>query len=410
MNSRERIQKTVNFEPTDKVAIDLGATRASGINASAYDKLKKKLGINTPTKIQDAMSVLAEVEFEVLDRIYADVVPLDTIGYNWVDNSIELGVRKKLFCGLETYFPPGTNITADQQGNWLLLDENGNPFGKMPKNGHYFDFIETSPSGKIEPDKFNPSSDIPDEVLSFMQERSKYLFENTEKALLGWGGCLSILGMSAMLGDNITQGHPDQWLCMLLLEKETANEMMGLCAEATIKKLKLLHEAVGDRCFAWGVISDDSGTQQSGVISPDVFDEMIKPHYKTVCDWVHQNTNWKTFLHSCGSVYDYLPYWIEAGVDIFNPVQISARNMKPEKLVDEFGDKIVFWGGGCDTQYILPFADKDAVKEHVRENLTAFKRCSGFVFSQVHNIQQDVPVENILAMYEAVEKYGGRKL
>jgi uroporphyrinogen-III decarboxylase len=134
---------------------------------------------------------------------------------------------------------------------------------------------------------------------------------------------------------------------------------------------------------------------------------MIMPHYKRLCSWVHKNTSWKTFLHSCGSVYNYIPYWIEAGIDIFNPVQISAVGMDPKRLVDEFGGKIVFWGGGCDTQRVLPFGSSNEVRDHVKNNIEIFGKCNGgYVFSQVHNIQQDVPVENVLSMYKAVHQYG----
>ena len=224
---------------------------------------------------------------------------------------------------------------------------------------------------------------------------------------MGWGASISMLGLSALLSDNITQGSLDEWLCMLVAEKETANEMMDRYVEATIKCFKLYHEATGDHCFAWGVASDDAGTQRSEVISPDLFREMIKPHYKKLCDWVHKNTNWKTFLHSCGSIYNYIPEWIDAGIDIINPVQISATNMEPEKLVKGFGGKVVFWGGGCDTQKVLPLGTSEEVAEHVKNNVSIFGGGNGgYIFNQIHNIQQNVPVENIETMYQVAYKFG----
>jgi uroporphyrinogen-III decarboxylase len=134
---------------------------------------------------------------------------------------------------------------------------------------------------------------------------------------------------------------------------------------------------------------------------------MIKPHYGRLCDWVHRHTGWKTYLHSCGSIYHYIPHWIEAGIDILNPVQISAANMEPERLMKEFGGQIVFWGGGCDTQRVLPLGTPDEVREHVRHNIEVFGSGEGgYVFTQVHNIQQNVPVENVEAMFEAAYHYG----
>lgn len=411
MNSRERVLKAVNFEKTDRVPIDLGSMRACGINAVVYDKLKKRMGIDTPTKIHDSMQLLAEVELEVLNRLHADVVPLDAGDAAWANMEAAKGQKKRLFCGLEVYFPPEIKMDVDTDGDWVLSNPDGSVYARMPKNGFYFDFVRsTMASKRIDPLAYKPQDTVSDEVLEAMAKRAKYLYEETDKAILGWGGAISLMGLSALFGPNITQGSLDEWLCMLMLEKETANEMMGRAVDASIECLKLFHEAVGDHCFGWGVGSDDAGTQRSGLVSPEIFDEMIKPHYKRLCGWVHNNTNWKTFVHSCGSIYGYMPAWIDAGVDIINPVQISAANMEPEKLVENFGGKIVFWGGGCDTQKVLPLGTPEQVREHVKENLRVFAGGSGgYVFNQVHNIQQDVPVENIEAMFKAAYDLGGKE-
>ena len=174
-----------------------------------------------------------------------------------------------------------------------------------------------------------------------------------------------------------------------------------------VDRFGLYHQAVGDTCFAWGVASDDAGTQNGELLAPELFREMIKPHYRRLCDWVHTHTRWKTYLHSCGSIYHLIPEWIEAGIDILNPVQISAANMAPERLMQAYGGKIVFWGGGCDTQKVLPFGTPAGVRAHVRRNLELFNaRAGGYIFTQVHNIQQDVPVANVEAMYAAAAEFG----
>ena len=167
-----------------------------------------------------------------------------------------------------------------------------------------------------------------------------------------------------------------------------------------------MHDAVGDYCFAWGIAADDSGTQRGEFINPELWAEMMKPHYAKLCAWVHRNTNWKTFLHSCGSIYHLIPHMIEAGVDILNPVQTSAANMEPDRLKKEFGGKIVFWGGGCDTQHILPTATPEAIREHVRERLGIFAPGGGYVFTQIHNVQPNVPTENVIAMLDAAYEFG----
>jgi uroporphyrinogen-III decarboxylase len=403
MNSMERVIKAVNFQKPDRIPIDLGATRASGINAVVYDELKKRMGINTPTKIHDPMQILAEVEMEVLERLHVDVVPLDASDVAWARQNAQEGVKKRLFCGLDVYFQPNTNITVEQDGSWVLRNAAGEAFARMPKNGFYFDFIRpTMASKRIDPNAFQPCDTVSDEKLEIMAQQGKFLYENTDKAILGWGASISMIGLSSLLSDNITQGSLDQWLIMLITEKETAHDMMGRYVDAVIEQIKLYHQAVGDCCFAWGIASDDAGTQRSEFIAPALFVEMIKPHYKRLCDWVHANTNWKTYLHSCGSIYHYISEWIDAGIDILNPVQISAANMEPERLMRDFGGRIVFWGGGCDTQKVLPLGTPQEVREHVRHNLNLFGRGSGgYVFTQVHNIQQNVPVENVEAMLAA---------
>ena len=408
MNSRERVLKVVNYENPDRVPIDLGGIRASGINAVVYDKLKKRMGIETPTRIHDTMQILAELEMEVVDSLHVDVLPLEPMTAQWSRQDALEGVPRTLFCGLGVYFQPGVKIQEQGDGSWMLKNSDGVNIARMPKDGHYFDFIRpTMGSTRIDPDAFCPCDTVTDEQLEIFAEHGRFLYENTDKALLGWGASISLVGLSALLSDNITNGSLDEWLCMLMTEKNSANEMMSRYVDAAIKRMTLYHQAVGDYCFAWGVASDDAGTQNGEFLSPDLFTEMIKPHYKRLCDWVHAHTNWKTYLHSCGSVYHLIPEWINAGIDILNPVQISAANMEPERLMEEFGGKIVFWGGGCDTQKILPLGTPEDVRQHVRKNIEVFSsKRGGYVFTQVHNIQQDVPVENVEAMFEAAYEFG----
>ena len=355
------------------------------------------------------MQILAEVELAVLDHFHADIIPLDASDADWVGMKAGEGISKKLFCGQQVHFPPNTNIRENEDGSWDLLDNDNNAYAHMPKGGLYFDFVTPAMTGaRLDPDSFKPIDNVPDEKLEMMAQRGKFLFENTDKAILGWGACITMVGLSALLGPNIAQGMLNEWMCLLMTEKQTAHEMMDRYVDATIKCIELFHEAVGDYCFAWGIGADDAGTQRSEFISTELFKEMIKPHYKKLCDWVHKNTNWKTFLHSCGSIHKFIPEWIDAGVDIINPVQISAANMEPEKLIKDFGGRIVFWGGGCDTQKFLPLGTQQEVTEHVKNNISIFgKGNGGYIFTQVHNIQQNVPVENIEAMFDAAYKYGG---
>ncbi|NLF32533.1 MAG: hypothetical protein GX591_16790 [Planctomycetes bacterium] len=408
MNSRQRVWKALNYEPVDRVPIDLGAMRASGISARVYAQLKQRLGLDGPVKVLDAMQILAEVEPSVLEACHVDVVPLEGINAAWCGAPAETGVAETLAGGQTVWFPPSTRIRKERDGAWVLLNAAGEPYARMPAGGLYFDFIRpTMAASRIDPAKFHPASTIPDEQLDAFARRAEDLHANTDKALFGWGASISLFGLSALLSDNITQGALDEWLVMLMTEKDTATEMMGRATDAAIALAKLYHQAAGDRVMIWGVASDDAGTQRSGLIRPELFTEMILPHYHRFCDWIHRNTSWKTFVHSCGAVADYVEGWIGAGVDILNPVQISAEGMAAATLMERFGKRVVFWGGGCDTQRVLPLGTPDEVRDHVRANLETFDALNGgFVFSQVHNIQADVPVENVMAMLDAAYTFG----
>ena len=409
MNSRERVQRAVNFQEADRVPIDLGGLKASTIAVGAYQRLKAKLDIRTPTRVLDPRFMIAVVEPRVLERFHADVVPLDLSGILAAVRPESEWVPRRLFDRSEVLFPPGTAIREEKDGSWTLLNPDGSPTTyRMPKDGYYFDDVAFNTGDRIDPAQFKPIDDIPDEHLRLMAEYGRHQYETTDYALLGWGYGVCYLGMSLITDrrNNVTQGMPGEWMMMLMTEKETCHEMMDRSVEATIRCLRLINEAVGDYCFAWGIASDDSGTQRGEFIRPELWAEMIKPHYRKLCEWVHRNTRMKVFLHSCGSIYHLIPHLIEAGVDILNPVQTSAANMDPVRLKQEFGRKIVFWGGGCDTQNVLAQATPEEVSRHVRERMAVFAPGGGYVFNQVHNIQANVPADNIVAMFDAAYENG----
>ena len=406
MTPRERVAKAINFEEPDRVPIDLGGMRASGINAVVYDRLKRRMGVRTKTRLRDPLQILADVELPVLGRIGADVVGLELMDGLYARRPESDWTPRRLFAGMEVLFPPDTEITEDPDGSWIYHGADGSRLARMPKEGYYFDFLTpTMADHRIDPDKFRPSSHVPQEQLRALEEYATHLYEDTDYAILGWGASVSFVGLSALLADNITQGALSEWVIMLMTERETCHGMMGRAVDASISQLTRVHQAVGDRCAAWGISSDDAGTQRQEFLQPDLWDEMILPHYRRLCDWVHTHTTWKTFMHSCGSIYRYIPGLIDSGIDILNPVQISAANMEPERLKREFGGKIVFWGGGVDTQDVLPNASPEEVQESVRHNLEVFAPGGGYVFTQVHNIQQNVPVENVEAMLGAAREY-----
>lgn len=411
MTSRERVWRAVNRQKPDRIPIDLGGMKASGIAASAYHRLKQRLQIGTPTRVSDVRFMVADIEDAVRDRLHIDVAPLDWATAGALQQPGDVWVPRTLPDGTPVLLPPGTRIGEDRQGNLRLLNADGSLSDfRMSRGGFCFDNGAFDEPGGIDPTTFRPLADLPDEQLEAFARRAKALQEGTDQALLGWGFGVCFLGMSMMPehGRDVTQGRPSEWLSMLVHEKATCHELMDRSVDASISCLSLVHQAIGDCCFAWGIAADDSGSRRGEFIEPELWVEMIQPHYRKLCDWVHTHTQMKTFFHCCGSIYNLIPHLIEAGVDILNPVQVSAARMEPARLKREFGDKLIFWGGGCDAQGVLARGTPEEVREHVRENLEIFGLGGGYVFNQVHNIQANVPAENILAMLETAYAYGAR--
>jgi uroporphyrinogen-III decarboxylase len=176
--------------------------------------------------------------------------------------------------------------------------------------------------------------------------------------------------------------------------------------EINLVNLERIHQAVGNRPAAAYVTGADFGTQNGPLLAPKAYRELFLPFHKQTNDWMHKHTTWKIFLHSCGSVFDLIEDFIAAGFDILNPVQTSATHMDPGELKRKFGERVTFWGGGVDTQSTLPFGSADDVRREVQERLKLFGPGGGFIFNAIHNIQAQVPVANVLAMYETALNCG----
>jgi uroporphyrinogen-III decarboxylase len=173
--------------------------------------------------------------------------------------------------------------------------------------------------------------------------------------------------------------------------------------EIGLKNIEKLAKAVGDKVQVVFVSGTDFGTQRGPFISPQAYRDLYKPFQKAINDRIHKLTSWKIFIHSCGGIYPLIPDLIDAGFDVLNPVQCSAEGMDPRQLKNEFGNQLVFWGGGVDTQKTLPFGTPEEVYKEVRERIDIFAANSGYVFNSIHNIQSDVPTRNILAMFKAID-------
>jgi hypothetical protein len=286
----------------------------------------------------------------------------------------------------------------------------------MPADGCFFDNLSRAP--EVDEDNLTPVEDfkdnyklVDDEDCLYWERESKRLHEETDFAIMGVLGGMGLGDVAEIPGPFVK--HPrgirdiEGWLMAHLLYPDYVRAVFEYQTETACKNLERYREAVGDRIQAIWLSGTDFGTQCGLMQSKESFIEMYKPFYKKVNDWIHSNTGWKIFYHSCGAVEPLIGEFIDMGMDILNPVQCSAAGMDPVHLKETYGDRIVFWGGGVDTQRTLPMGTPAEVKRQVAERLTVFSAGGGYVFSTVHNIVAKVPPENIAAMYEALREFRG---
>jgi hypothetical protein len=294
-------------------------------------------------------------------------------------------------------------------------DRSAPPSGRMPKDGFYFDAIvrqEPIDEAKLDPREWveQSSSLYTDEELRFMEETSKRLFETTDYSLVGnfWGagfGDIALVPGPAVLHPKGIR-DPEEWYISSLTRKDYVKEIFQLQLDIQMKNLVSYRQAVGDRIDVVVMSGTDFGSQNGPFISPAAYREVFKPLHKQMNDWVHAHTGWKTFFHTCGSIVAYLDDFAEAGVDILNPVQISAAGMSPEFLKSQYGERFVFWGGAINAQATLAFGTPEQVRAEAERNMKILGKGGGFVFNNVHNIQATVPTENMVALFETVRDKG----
>lgn len=401
MTSRERVLASISHKPFDRAPIDLGSTIMTGIMASALTALREKLGLGGTVRIHEIFQMLGEVEMDVVERLGVDVLPVSMLK-GFFDIKREHYKPFRLFSGEEVLVPGQFNICTGSDGQWML-HEGGDAtrpiVAKMPQGGYYFDAMhEMTQRMDFAPP---PLSEIAarynclnDEELDYLGQRARWVRENTDKAAV-----LEAVGATGLSH----VGSLTEFLMLMATDVGYVKEMLELESLCAVENLKLLKQAVGDMVDVVVIDGFDYGTQKAELFSPDIFREIFMPAYRRQCDWVHANTCWKTWKHSCGSIAAILPMLIDAGIDIINPVQCSAAGMDAETLKNRFGRNVVFWGGGSDTQKTLPFGTPDEVRREVIQQIKTLGKGGGFVFCAVHNIQAKTPVENIVAAYETAK-------
>jgi len=415
MTSRERLRKAIHHQQPDRPPLVLGSTLVTGIQAGAYARLRKALGVTTGVvRVYDPYQMLAEVEEPVKKALGVDTVgiqlPTTMFGYrneNWKPFRMFDGTEVEVSGHFEYDVQPNGDIVQYPKG-----DRTARPSGRMPEGGYYFDSIvrqEPIDESKLDAAEWVAQiySLYTEEELRFIEETSRFWYENSDYGLLGnfWGAGFGDIATVPGPGVLNPKGirDPEEWYVSTLTRKDYVNEIFSLQLELQMKNLVMYRQAAGDRIDVVVMSGTDFGSQNGPFISPDAYREMFKPLHAKMNGWVHQHTKWKTFFHTCGSIVAYMDDFAEAGVDILNPVQISAAGMAPEALKAEYGDRFVFWGGAVDAQHTLAFGNAAEVRAEALKNAKTFGKGGGFVFNNVHNIQATVPTDNILALLKAVQ-------
>ncbi len=380
MNPRERVLASLDHREPDRIPIDLGSTVLSSIHKKAYIDLKAYLGIPLEEiHMCDIVQQVPCVEETLLEHFGVDLRMI--------------------------HLPPAVvpDVIFFEEGEYhAFIDRWGSKLYMPVEKGLYFDWVDfpiKEPTMEALDNYDWPATDPP-EVNMQLHEQAKDLYESTDYALAGspiFGGGIFEQGARVMGMENFLES--------LITAPSFADRLMGTITDIYIESCNNYLDQVGEylHVFAYG---DDVNSQQNWMISPEIFEKMIKPNWRRLADAIRKKTDAKLFFHGCGAVYDLIPHLIDIGFDIVNPVQVSAAGMDTKRLKAAYGNDIVFWGGGVDTQWVLPFGSAAEVRDEVKRRIDDLAPGGGFVFAAVHNIQAFVPPENIVAAFETALEYG----
>jgi len=419
MTSKERFDLTVNHKQPDRIVVDFGSTAVTGIHVLAVENLRKHYGLpNKPVRVIEPYQMLG-----LVDEDLQMALGIDTIGA-WGRNNMfgifnhEPMMEFDTFWGQKVLLPEGFHTTYDENNGDLLIYPEGDltvsPSARMPKASYFTDAIirqEPLDEEKLDPkDNLEEFGFVSDADLAFWKDATKKARATGKAVIAGLGG--TALGDIALV-PGIQMKHPKgirdiaEWYMSTVMRPDYVTAIFDRQSEIAIENFRRLHEVIGDNIDAVFICGTDFGTQDSTFCAPEQFDELWLPYYRRINDWMHANTSWKSFKHSCGAVETFMGRFIDSGFDIINPVQVAAKGMDPAHLKNTYGKDLVFWGGGVDTQKTLPYSTPEQVREEVLRLCDIFAKDGGFVFNTVHNIQANVPVENIVAMVDAIKEFNG---
>ncbi|MGZ5488410.1 MAG: uroporphyrinogen decarboxylase family protein [Candidatus Aminicenantales bacterium] len=418
MTGRERLDAALAHRQPDRIPVDFNGTAVTGMHVKCVIGLREHYGLDRRlVKVHEPYQMLGWIDDDLQTVLGIDVEgvygPDTMFGYrneNWTPWRMDDGTEVLMSGNFKT--------TKDDNDDTLVYpggDRSAPPSGRLPKNGFFFDTIirqEPVDDATLDPEdnlqEFGPLSEA---TLDHYEAESRRAGASGRGLIASFGGtALGDIALVPAPGLKHPKGIRDveEWYVSTLTRRPYVHKVFERQTEIALGNLARLHERVGDQVQAAFICGTDFGTQQSTFCSVAAFRELYLPYYRRINDWIHGHTRWRSFKHSCGAVRSLIPAFIESGFDILNPVQVSAAGMDALRLKEEFGRDIVFWGGGVDTQKTLAFGTPEAVRDEVLERCRIFSPGGGFVFNAVHNIQANVPVANIVAMFEAVQEYNGR--
>jgi uroporphyrinogen decarboxylase len=416
MTSRERVLEAINHKQPDKVPVDIGATPSSGISAIAYSNLLKHISMHElPVLIYDVVQQLAQPDDVVLSMFDVDVID---IGRAFSTDPLDW--KPTILANGDTAFNPRWyNPVKQADGSFLTYDDDGKRvLSKMPVGATFFDqtyfpYVDGYPSDYSgldaemhrvmwARDAHSPWDHAGDtDFWEKLRQNALHLKDTTDKAILIVCGC-NLFEWGTFLR------RMDNFLMDLICDTNNVEKLLDQLLIRHLATLEKVCKSVGDivDIIRFG---DDLGMTSGPFMSPESYRQLFKPRHKILCDYVKSHSRMHTFIHSCGSISLLMPDMIDAGIEIFNPVQTNAYRMEPEFLKKEFGKNCTFWGGGIETVGTLHGDNPEKIREEVLKRLEIFSKGGGFVFNTVHNILPDVPPQNIIAMFNAVKEFNNYK-
>ena len=382
----------------DLLPIDFGGGFQTGIHVSLVYQLRQKLGLDqpgTPVKVVEVYQMLGEIAPDLRDALGIDTECLAGTGTMFGFPAKDFK-EWRLQDGTPVLVPGDFNTNYEPNGDLLQYpagDTSVQPSGRMPAGGCFFD--ATVRAEPVADDTLDPMDNceeftaIDDTELAHYADTADRLYSESDRALFCTFGGLTFGDIALVPATFLKapKGIRDiqEWYISTMTRPDYIKAVFDYQAEVAVENLKRLYDAVGDKLTVIQTNGTDFGTQNGPFCSPDTYRELYLPYQRKINGWIHDNTPWKTFIHSCGGIDPLLPLMIEAGFDILNPVQCSAAGMSPKHLKDTYGKDLVFWGGGVDTQKTLPFGTPDQVREEVKRRVETFAEGGGFVFCSIHN-------------------------